>query len=95
MAFVEKRFVVVAEVPVAVRKVKFWRVDEDVARRLVVTKLVVVAFVDEALIAVRFVMVDEALTMMPIVEVGAMYEVVGSFQALPKLRPSVAAAAPV
>ena len=35
-ALVEKKLVVVAEVPVALTKVKFWRVVEDVTRRLVV-----------------------------------------------------------
>jgi len=33
-AVVEKRLVVVAEVPVALMKVKFWRVEEPVVRRL-------------------------------------------------------------
>jgi len=33
-AVVEKRLVVVAEVPVALMKVKFWRVEEPVRRRL-------------------------------------------------------------
>ena len=34
MALVANRLVVVAEVPVAFRKVKFWRVEEPVTKRL-------------------------------------------------------------
>ena len=33
LAFVAKKLVVVAEVPVALTKVKFWRVEDPVAKR--------------------------------------------------------------
>ena len=36
LAVVEKKLVVVALLPVALMKVKFWRVDEPVAKKLVV-----------------------------------------------------------
>ena len=42
LAVVEKRLVVVAEVPVALTKVKFWSVDEPLTYRLVVVALVVI-----------------------------------------------------
>lgn len=38
-AVVAKKFVVVAEVPVAFMKVKFWRVDEPVARMFAVARV--------------------------------------------------------
>ena len=42
-AVVEKKLVVVAEEPVAFKKVKFWRVEDPVTRRLVVVAAVKVA----------------------------------------------------
>ena len=42
-AVVEKRLVVVAEVPVALTKVKFWRVVEPTMRRLPLESIVEVA----------------------------------------------------
>ena len=73
--FVAKKFVVVADVPVAFAKVKFWRVLDPVTRRLgmvrspererfeklafVAKKFVVVAFVVVLFCAVKFWRVEE------------------------------------
>ena len=67
LAVVEKKLVVVAEVPVAFKKVKFWRVVEPVRSRLPAVrkpaepvprlKLVEKRFVEEALVENRLVVV--------------------------------------
>ncbi len=63
-AVVEKKFVVVALVPVAFTKVKFWRVDEPVTRRFDAVKRPVdemepkVPVVAKRLVEVAFVVVE-------------------------------------
>ena len=54
-AVVEKRLVVVAEVPVAFRKVKFWRVEEEVTSRFLVVRSVVEAVMALRIVAKRLV----------------------------------------
>jgi hypothetical protein len=57
-AVVAKRLVVVAEVPVALMKVKFWRVDEPFTKRLVRVPEPPVRVVAKKLVEVALVVVD-------------------------------------
>ena len=66
-AVVEKRLVVVAEVPVALTKVKFWRVVEAVTKRLVVVACTAMVSPPPWVPAP---IVEEAETMIPTVVVG-------------------------
>ena len=94
MVFDERRFVPI--LVVATREPKAFVESKalvmfDMAKPEVVVAEVEVAppYIVNPPPCVPFPIVELAATMTPIVEVGAMYEVVGSFQALPKLRPSV------
>lgn len=76
-AVVEKKLVVVAEVPVAVVNVRLWKVEEALAQRLVVLKspvevalpvvrLVEKRFVEEAVEAKELVVVAEVVVELPV-----------------------------
>ncbi len=66
--FVEKKLVVVAAVPVAFTKVRFWRVEEELTRRLLRVMRFVVSEPMAAALAKKFVV--EAVVVKSVVEVA-------------------------